>query len=313
MMRSHTPPTKRNKLIFLFGPTASGKTALTEELFCDGFQIINADSVQVYKGLDIGSAKPSKELMEKIPHHLVDVLNPDEQFTVGTFLQLGDEAKEKIYTSGDIPVVTGGTAYYFKHFLYGLSEAPTADVAIRAKVEKMLKEEGGANLYKRLSEVDPISAKRININDVYRITRALEVYYQSGRPLSSFTIPNSYRNGIDPLIIGLERDKDELKERIALRVELMFKEGLVDEVRRLMREGAKASWPGMQGIGYREFFTAREKGCSTISSIKSEIITNSKKYAKRQMTFFRSFPNVHWIDAEDKKGAKELIKEYLES
>ena len=194
MMRSHTPPAKRNKLIFLFGPTASGKTALTEELFCDGFQIINADSVQVYKGLDIGSAKPSKELMEKIPHHLVDVLNPDEQFTVGTFLQLGDEAKEKIYTSGDIPVVTGGTAYYFKHFLYGLSEAPTAAVEIRAKVEKMLKEEGATSLYKRLSEVDPISAKRININDVYRITRALEVYYQSGRPLSSFTIPNSYRN-----------------------------------------------------------------------------------------------------------------------
>lgn len=311
-MRSSTRSAKRSKLVFLFGPTASGKTALTESIFNKGFQIINADSVQVYRHLDIGSAKPSSALMARIPHHLVDLLDPWEQYSVGTFIKEADRAACKILAEGDIPLLAGGTAYYFKHFLFGLSEAPVAEQEVRKRVEAELHEKGAAALHAELEEVDPVSAGRISVNDAYRITRALEVWYQSGRPLSSFTLPDTPRNGMDPLIIGLERPKEELNARIAKRVDLMFESGLLDEIATLMRMGADTSWPGMQGIGYREFFSARERGCSTLSSIKREIVQDSRRYAKRQYTFFRSFENVHWMDPDDEEGIRALLDDYLE-
>lgn len=312
-MRSSTPAKKTNKSIILFGPTASGKTALVTGLFSQGYQIVNADSVQVYRHLDIGSAKPSSELMDKIPHHLVDVLDPWQQFTAGSFVSLADKAVAEIQGQGDIPILTGGTAFYFRNYLFGLTDAPTADPMIRQKVQDMLQEKGKEELYGILESVDPVSALRININDEYRITRALEVYYQSGRPLSSFTPSHQYREGINPLIIGLSRDKDVLDSRIKQRVDIMFDEGLVDEIRTLMRMGASLEWPGMQGIGYKEFLTAQEDGCYSLRSIKKAIVHNSIKYAKRQMTFFRSFANTHWVDADDINTIKNLVSSYIDA
>ncbi len=300
-----------NKVIFLFGPTAVGKTDLITNYFLNNYEVVNADSMQVYRYLDIGSAKPSLELMEKIPHHLVNILDPWTQFTVGQFIEEADKACAQIWAKGKIPVLTGGTAYYFKHFLYGLSSLPPADLEIRDHVANVIAEKGEEWAYKTMCLVDEVSGARINKNDLYRISRVLEVFEQTGKPLSSFEVPTKHRNNMQPLIIGLYRDKDELQQRIALRVELMLKDGLVEEMKTLFRMGAEQSWPGMQGIGYKEFFEARESGESSLTTIAEAIITNSRKYAKRQLTFFKSFANCHWVNPKDTESLTELIENYL--
>lgn len=304
-------PSKKNKIIFLFGPTASGKTQLVEDFFSNGYQIINADSVQVYRHLDIGSAKPSLELLKKIKHYNVDILDPWQQFTVGDFIKNSDNAIKEIYSSGDIPLVTGGTAFYFKHFLYGLSDAPTADEKVRTMVNDMLLSLGLESLYEKLKEVDIVSAARVNINDSYRITRALEVYYQTGKPLSSFNLPTKPRNDMNPLIIGLDRDRDELYERIDKRVDIMFQEGLVEEIKKLKKMGGTLNWPALGAIGYREFFDANVSGEASVKIIKDKIKTASRRYAKRQLTFFRSFNNVNWVHPDNREKLTSLLEDYL--
>lgn len=313
-MKSNTQQGKASKpVIFLFGPTASGKTALVETLFSRGYQVVNADSVQVYRYLDIGSAKPSSALMEKIPHHLVNILDPWQQFTVGQFVHMADEAVSRIHAQGDIPLITGGTAYYFKHFLYGLAQAPLCDPEVRKTVAQMLEAEGREALHARLAQVDPVSAERISINDVYRITRALEVWYQSGRPLSSFAIPSTPRLGMRPLILNLRRNREELASRIHERVIQMFENGLEDEIKSLRKMGADSSWPGMAGIGYAEFFHAFDNGCASRALIANEIERNTKAYAKRQMTFFRSFADAVEVNPDDMESISRTVSSYLES
>lgn len=300
-----------NKLIFLFGPTSVGKTKLLTDICKDRFSVVNADSIQVYKGLDIGSAKVSAEVMKKVPHYLIDILPPTEQFTVADFIKKADEAIVDIYNRGRIPIISGGTAFYFKHFLYGLSEAPPTDEKVRADIEKEIKSNGIESIYQILKEVDFTSYQRINPNDSYRIQRAVEVYRTCGKPLSSFSVPKTPRNNMDPLIIGLYRDNEEMAKRLKLRVNLMLQEGLLDEIKTLIREGADASWPGMQGIGYKEFFEAMKTGEQSSSQILERIVLNSKHYAKRQYTFFKSFENVNWMDAKDDEKIKILIENYL--
>lgn len=300
-----------NKLIFLFGPTSVGKTKLLTDICKDRFSVVNADSIQVYKGLDIGSAKVSAEVMKKVPHYLIDILPPTEQFTVADFIKKADEAIVDIYNRGRIPIISGGTAFYFKHFLYGLSEAPPTDEKVRADIEKEIKSNGIESIYQILKEVDFTSYQRINPNDSYRIQRAVEVYRTCGKPLSSFSVPKTPRNNMDPLIIGLYRDNEEMAKRLKLRVNLMLQEGLLDEIKTLIREGADASWPGMQGIGYKEFFEAMKTGEQSRSQILERIVLNSKHYAKRQYTFFKSFENVNWMDAKDDEKIKILIENYL--
>lgn len=284
---------------------------MLEQLFADGFQVVNADSKQIYRYLDIGSAKPSVELMRHIPHHLIDIRDPWEQFSVGEFVKLADTACESIRSAGKIPVICGGTAYYFKHFYYGLPASPQSDPLIRERIAAQVKEQGLPWCYRKLLEIDPVSAKRIHPADGYRITRALEVYETSGFPLSSFTVPTEARDGMRPLIIGLTRDKAELDERIVQRVRDMFKQGLEQEIAALLSMGALPEWPGMQGIGYREFFVAQEHPSMDKEAISQLIIRNSRMYAKRQMTFFRSLPNVHWVHPDDTVTLSSLLNTFL--
>ncbi len=300
---------QRPKAVLLFGPTAVGKTALTESLFSEGFEIINADSVQVYRRLDIGSAKPSSMLQRLIPHHLIDIREPWEDYTVGDFVHDADEAILDISSRGRIALVTGGTAYYFRHLLYGAPKTPKADPGIREHIEREIAAKGKAWAHSYLSSVDPVSAARINENDVYRVSRALEVYLAAGKPLSSFPLSDSERDDVDFIVIGLERDRKELEKRIRLRVGMMFDEGLYDEIRGLMREGALPSWPAMEAIGYKEFFTAAESGECCLSTIKEDIIRSSVKYAKRQMTFFSSFRSARFFHPDD----IDSIRSYLEA
>ena len=292
----------------LFGPTAVGKTALTEELFSKGFEIINADSVQVYRFLDIASAKPEKELVEKIPHHLVDIRFPWEQYNSGDFCKDAERLIKEINERGNIPLITGGTAYYFKQLLYGPSLTPESNPKTREEIQRTIDDIGLDKAYEMLMSLDMEAAKKIDKNDRYRISRALEVIKDTGRPLSSFPVSDTLREDIDFVIIGLKREKNELEDRIRKRVDIMFDSGAVREMKALLSMGADLSWPGMQGIGYREWFNAMESGEVNISIIKDMIIRSSIKYAKRQMTFFSSFSDTLWFSPND----IEKINGYLE-
>ena len=300
--------TSENRAVVLFGPTAVGKTALTEELFSKGFEIINADSVQVYKYLDIASAKPEKELVEKIPHHLVDIRFPWEQYNSGDFCKDAERLIKEINERGNIPLITGGTAYYFKQLLYGPSSTPESNPKTREEIQRTIDDIGLDKAYEMLMSLDMEAAKKIDKNDRYRISRALEVIKDTGRPLSSFPVSDTLREDIDFVIIGLKREKKELEERIRKRVDIMFDSGAVREMKALLSMGADLSWPGMQGIGYREWFNAMESGEVNVSIIKDMIIRSSIKYAKRQMTFFSSFSDTAWFSPND----IEKIKGYLE-
>ena len=293
----------------LFGPTAVGKTALTEELFSKGFEIINADSVQVYRYLDIASAKPEKELVEKIPHHLVDIRFPWEQYNSGDFCKDAERLIKEINERGNIPLITGGTAYYFKQLLYGPSSTPESNPKTREEIQRTIDDIGLDKAYEMLMSLDMEAAKKIDKNDRYRISRALEVIKDTGRPLSSFPVSDTLREDIDFVIIGLKREKKELEERIRKRVDIMFDSGAVREMKTLLSMGADLSWPGMQGIGYREWFNAMESGEVNISIIKDMIIRSSIKYAKRQMTFFSSFSDTLWFSPNDTKEINEYLKE----
>lgn len=263
------------------------------------YEVISADSMQVYRGMDIGTAKPEPELLERIPHHLIDICDPGEQFHLGRFLELAEAAARAILSRGKVPLLSGGTAYYFKHFLFGLPEAPPSDPDIRRQLEEELKVQGSAALHERLESLDPLSAEKINPHDSYRILRALEVQRSSGRPLSEFKLPQAPRPGLRAKIIGLDRPRDELYRRINRRVETMFRQGLREEVEALRERGFTAKDPGMRAIGYREFFDAWERGNEDDAAVQAAIQQNSRRYAKRQLTFFRSLPGVEWIGAEN--------------
>ena len=300
---------KNNSLILIFGPTAVGKTALLLNLFQKNTEIISADSMQVYKQMDIGTAKPSSAELEAIAHHLIDIIEPTQQFHAAHFIEMADEKIREIHKRGNRALISGGTGYYFKNFLYGLPEVPPTNSKVSNEIEKRLKNGERAQLFEELKLVDSISAKRIHPNDSYRLVRALEVYQSSGKPLSSYKIPTEIRNNISPIIIGLTRDREELYNRIDNRVDLMFKQGLPLEIEKLIKLGYTKETAGMRAIGYQEFFMAKEQNRGDdFEYISNEIKKNSRHYAKRQITFFKKIPNVNWIKADDFDSVRELLK-----
>jgi tRNA dimethylallyltransferase len=301
-------------VLVVFGPTASGKTALAGRFFSgdapsvlpDGSpnrfrgsaEIISADSMLVYRGMDIGTAKPEPSFLANLPHHLVDICDPRDQFCTGDFVRAADEACADIHSRGKLPVILGGTAFYIKNFIYGLPLTPESDDAIRAQYMQRMKDEGADVLMQELAACDPVSAARIHINDEYRIIRALEVFAASGRPLSSYSLSETPRQGYRFCVISLERPREELNARIDARVLEMFGAGLESEFRALLAAGYTAEDPGMQAIGYREFFFT-DPPASDIPSTIAQIQLDSRKYAKRQETFIRSIPGVIPLRADD--------------
>jgi tRNA dimethylallyltransferase len=293
-----------SRALILFGPTAVGKTAVLASLathFPDQpFEIISADSRQVYRGLDIGTAKPTREERSAIPHHLIDILDPRERWDVGRFVEEADRLVREITRRGATPILSGGTAFYLEGYLLGLPDTPRVDDEIRDELQSRLESEGVEPLHAELSRVDPEGAARIHRNDSYRILRALEVFRTSGRPLSSFRPPRERRAGVDATVIGLYRERSDLYRRIDRRVQGMFAAGLPGEVERLIVNGARRDDPGMQSIGYREFFeigTPPPWDASVLEATETLIARNPRRYAKRQITFFRRIPAVEWVDA----------------
>jgi len=309
-------------VLVLFGPTASGKTAIIQKLFnfsnCIQAEIVSSDSMQVYRGMDIGTAKPSAEERERLHHHLIDIRDPSQQFNVGDFVRLADEACFQIADRGRLPVVSGGTGFYLKNFILGLSEAPPSDTETRDQLKKELREKGTAALMEELAACDPVSADRIHINDEYRMLRALEVYRSSGCPLSSFEINAGHkREKFRFLLIGLSRPREEIYRRINKRCENMFSQGLAGEVRSLFNAGYTPKDPGLRAIGYREFFVESSESINgwqlseDINGVQTLIAQNSRRYAKRQITFFAGIPDVKWIDAGNDDETAALIEQEL--
>jgi tRNA dimethylallyltransferase len=271
--------------------------------------------MQVYRGMDIGTAKPPPEERAKTPHHLIDIRNPDEQFSAGDFVRLAEAACRAALARGALPVVSGGTGFYIKNLVMGLSCAPPSDQALRLELKKELAFRGASSLMEELAKADPVSASRIHLNDEYRLLRALEVYRLSGRPLSSYAspwnLPSSCPTENSPfrfLLFGLRRSREELYRRINERTAAMFRAGLPEEVRRLYEAGFTPENPGLRAIGYREFFvpqqSVQDAGCAywrlseDLAGVEALIAQNSRRYAKRQITFFASIPGVKWIDCE---------------
>ena len=310
-------------VLVVFGPTASGKTALARALFADSgdplpfgtdgrfrgrVEIISADSMQVYRGMDIGTAKPGFELLASLPHHLIDIRNPDEQFCAGDFVRLADEACRDVIARGKVPVVLGGTAFYIPNFLYGLPSTPESDPDLRKKILARMKDEGPERLLAELKDLDPESAARIHPNDEYRIARALEVFYASGRPLSRFSLPTAFREGFRFRAIALARPRDALNARIDARVDEMFASGLAGEVSGLIAYGYGPEDPGMQAIGYREFFGEGDE-----AAVRVAIKADSRKYAKRQETFIRPMEGIQRLSADDAAGFFGVARDFWEA
>ncbi len=304
-------------VIVIFAPTASGKTALTKELFAPGgshfifkAEIISADSQAVYKGMNIGTAKPDAALCKQIPHHLIDILTPDKQFNVSDFVDDADRLCKEIYARGNIPVVCGGTGFYIRNFLYGIPKTPVSDEKLRQELKERIAREGNQALYQELQQIDPQSAVKIHPNDAYRICRALEVYYLTGKTRTDFAITPTLRPQYDFTFIVLEPPRDLLYKRIEERVNAMFAQGLEEEVESLKIAGFNQSSPGLKAIGYQEWFEY-----SSLEEIKAQIIHHTRKYAKKQYTYIRDIPGsliVHFkTPAEDLEKVCILIKERL--
>lgn len=295
-------------LLFLFGPTGVGKTNLLLDHLPGIAEVVAVDSVQVYRGFDIGSAKPTAEERRQLPHHLIDIRNPDQQFDAGDFVAEAEKAVQDIVSRGQFPVLSGGTAFYFKNFLFGLTSTPVADPQVRLSVETEWKELGEAAFRKLLAQADPVSEARILPNDAYRLKRAREVWVQSGRPLSSFQLPSEPRPGYKTVLVGLERPRDQIWDRIDRRVDQMVADGLVDEVKGLLDQGVDPRSPAMKGIGYAEFLPWLLEGKGSLEEAVQLVKVRSRQYAKRQMTFFRALPGVIWKSPDDPSWVGSILE-----
>ncbi len=318
-METVTDLTKNEKrpLIILTGPTAAGKTQLSIALAkAVGGEIISADSMQVYRGMDIGSAKIRPSETEGVPHHLIDVLDPREEFNVVRFQSMAEEAMEQIYGRGHVPLVVGGTGYYIQALLYGIDftqpEETGGEGGYRKSLEALAEEKGNQYLYDLLKEQDPEYAAENHPNNRKRVIRALEYIHLTGRRFSLYNQEQRMRES--PYRFAyfvLTMDRAGLYERIDLRVDQMLAQGLVEEVERLRAMGCRKGMTSMQGLGYKEMLDYLQ-GETTFDEAAALLKRDARRFAKRQLTWFRRERDVIWLNKEAYSGQEELLKEMLE-
>jgi tRNA dimethylallyltransferase len=271
--------------------------------------VVAVDSIQVYRGLDIGSAKPDSNERSRVPHHLIDIRDPGQGFDVGDFVDEATRAVEEIRSRGHVPVFSGGTAFYFQNYLLGLPSTPASDPAYRELSRQKWEREGEQRFRADLAAIDPATEARLQPHDSYRLQRAWEVWLQTGRPLSSFgrTPPS---DAARVFLAGLDRPRDELYRRIEARVDAMIRAGLEDEVRSLVAAGFGPGTPALKGIGYAEWFPWIVTGQGALTDIRERIVLNSRRYAKRQLTFFRSLPGVRWYSPDAPETLASELREW---
>lgn len=307
-----TSEAKGFPLILLAGPTAVGKTALSlkmAELL--GTEIINADSMQVYRHMDVGTAKPSREERRRIRHHLLDVVSPHEPFDASRYLELARPVIDALHAQAKVPLVVGGTGLYMKVLTRSLCAAAPGDPAIRLKLAAEVEELGPAALHEDLNRVDPELGRRIHPHDRQRILRALEVYRATGVPLSEWQARHGFEQTLYPSIkVFLHRPRIELYERINRRVEHMIEQGLQEEVQGLLQAGYGPQLKPMQSLGYKEMVEVL-LGQATLEEAVHKIQKQTRRYAKRQETWFRADPEFRWFHAEDEEGVVRWVRHRL--
>lgn len=300
------------KVLAIVGPTGSGKTKLSlivaEKL--DG-EIISADSRQVYRYMDIGTAKPSLEDRKRIKHYFIDELNPDEEFNAGVFGEKGREIIEDIFSRGKVPIVVGGSGLYIKSLIDGFFEGPGADWELREILYKKANELGKEVLYEELKKVDPISAEKIHPNNLKRVIRALEVYYITGKPISQLQQAIKPEIDFKTVQVGLNWDRKKLYKRIEQRVDEMIKAGLIDEVKKLRELGYDKNLNSLQTVGYKEVFDYLD-GLISYDEMIRLIKRNSRRYAKRQLTWFRQDKRIIWLDVDEDTDFDELAEKVVQ-
>lgn len=288
---------ERIELVIIQGPTASGKSELAVRLAERfGGEIVNADSMQVYRRMNIGTAKPSAELRGRVPHHLLDIVDPDEPFSAADFRVRASRIIADIHARGGKAFLVGGTGLYIKALTRGLVDSPGGDEALRRELEEQAVREGLSALHRRLAEVDPVAAARLHPNDRIRIVRALEVYLLTGRTLTSWHEGHGFpEQPYRCLNLGIAVERSTLFRRVEQRVEQMIEEGLVTEVKGLLAAGYAPSLKPMSAIGYKEICAYLAGEC-TLDEAVSLIKRNTRQYAKRQMTWFGKDPEIIWVE-----------------
>ena len=299
-----------NHIICIAGPTASGKTALAVALAkeLDG-EVVSCDSMQVYKRMDIGTAKPTKEEMQGIVHHMIDVAEPEEDFSVSRYCEMASPIVDDILARGKTAVIAGGTGLYMDSLIRGNAFAPFPSTGVREKLEAQADSEGMEAMLKWLQSIDPEAAGRLHLSDRKRILRALEVYLETGETITEHNkktqaVPPRY----SPLWLGLDfADRGELYRRIDARVGLMLEIGLIAEIQSLLASGIPEKCTAMQAIGYKEFVSALEGQC-TVAQAADQVRQSSRHYAKRQLTWFRRNQSIHWLTRSPGEGGTEILE-----
>ncbi len=296
-------------IICIAGPTASGKTALAVSLAKElGGEVISCDSMQIYKDMDIGTAKPTQEEMEGVPHHMLSVVEPWEDFSVSRYCEMATPILDDILARGKPAIIAGGTGLYMDSLIRGNDFAPFPATGMREKLEAKADELGMEAMLSELAAIDPETAKRLHLKDRKRIIRALEVYYETGQTITQHNkktqeVPPRYQ----PVWLGLDfADRQELYRRIDMRVELMLQQGLVEEIRSLLDKGIPKKCTAMQAIGYKEFVDALD-GVITIEEAAAKVQQSSRHYAKRQLTWFRRNENMRWLTRQSGDGADKIL------
>ncbi|MBI5810524.1 MAG: tRNA (adenosine(37)-N6)-dimethylallyltransferase MiaA [Deltaproteobacteria bacterium] len=303
---------KKIKIVVITGPTASGKSALAALLsrLFNG-EIISADSMQVYRYMDVGTAKPPEEDRRAVPHHLIDVADPREDYTAERFRKEAADKIREIRGRGKNVFVAGGTGLYIKALLFGIFEGPEADISLRDELLREAELNGAEALFERLKEADPVAASKTHPNNLRRVIRALEVYSLTKRPISEFQQEHGFREaGYDALKIGLVRERAALYRDIENRVDRMMEEGLLDETRALIERGFNMRLKPMRGLGYKEMADCLN-GELSLDEAVALLKKNTRRYAKRQMTWFRKDNGIAWFSPEEKEDIVSLVKRHL--
>jgi tRNA dimethylallyltransferase len=303
---------KRPRIIVIGGPTASGKTAVGIGLAkSHRGQIVSADSVQIYRYMDVGSAKPTPEERSQVVHRMIDIRNPDEDFSAGDYVREARKCISEILVEGDLPIVVGGTGLYIRSLLGGIAELPLAQPGLRQELRKQEEEEGKGTLFKKLTKLDPMTAGRIRPENIARVIRALEVIELTGKKLSEIQEEHCFQDRpYDFLFICFDPDRQLLYERIDKRVDSMIEGGLLEEVLQLYDRGYSGELKSMQSLGYRHAGMVL-KGQMDLSEATRLMKRDTRHYAKRQVTWFRSEPGVIWCDPDDIKGIGLKVSNFL--
>jgi len=307
----------KNRVIFIVGPTAVGKTKLTVELAkaLNG-EVVYADSMQIYKEMNIGTAKPSKEELEGVPHYLVDEIPPEEDFSVATFESYAKEHIQNILKRGKVPIVSGGTGLYVNALLYDMDFGnAVSNEELRNKLEEESNTYGKEYVYQKLQNIDPQAAEKIHPNNLVKVIRALEINHETGENVGNFTEDLQRTSEFQPILIGLNRKRKNLFERINQRVDLMIEEGLVEEVDALLAKGYSQDLKAFKGLGYKEIIRYLN-GENTLHDAVRILKKNTRRYAKRQITWFKRYDFIKWFLVDRYDAEEALVKDvmnYIES